>query len=365
MAMFRTFARLVVGILFIISGLIKINDPVGTQIKLEEYFEVFADSFSPVFLSLVPAALFLSVFLSVLEIVLGVALLLRFRPKLTTATLLVIIVFFTGLTFFSAYTGKVTDCGCFGDVLKLTPWQSFIKDIVLLVLILFLFISYWKGPRPEPTPGAGLWVAASAIVFTGLAIYAIEHLPYFDFRAYKVGVHIPTAMQPTEPYRYAYIMSKGGQDYELTDYPAETEGYEYKDIKLLNPSAAPKITDFGVWNPEEDLTEKVLQGKKLLVIVHKVENADTDNIPAIRRLAESLQGRVDVLVLTSSAEASYEAFRHENQLAIPYAFADATLLKTIMRANPGLVLMQNGTVKGKWHHNDTPDRAEVLKLLNK
>lgn len=365
MAIARLVARLLVGVLFIFSGLIKINDPVGTQIKLEEYFEVFASSFSPVFHEFIPAALVLSVVLSVLEVVLGIALLLNYRPKLNTAILLVLIVFFTALTFFSAVTGKVTDCGCFGDVLKLTPWQSFIKDIILLVLILFLFISYRRGPRPEPAPGAGLWVLASTLVFTFIAIMAIEHLPYLDFRAYKEGVNIPASMQPSEPYRYAYIMEKEGKVHELTEYPQEGEGYTYKDIKLLNPEAAPKIADFAIWNQEGDLTEQVLQGNKLLIIVHKVDKADTDNIPAIRRLAESLQGRTDVLVVTSSDEASYEAFRHEHQIGIPYAFGDATLLKTIMRANPGIVLLKGGTVMGKWHHNDTPDKSEVLKLLNR
>ncbi len=364
MALLRPLARWVVGVLFIFSGLIKINDPVGTQIKLEEYFEVFANSFSPIFHELVPAALVLSVVLSVLEIVLGVALLLNFRPRATTAVLLGIILFFTALTLFSAVTGKVTDCGCFGDVLKLTPWQSFFKDIVLLILILVLFIAYRRGPQPEPSPGAGLWVLASAFVFTALAVYAIEHLPYLDFRAYKVGVNIPQALQPSEPYKYAYIMTRDGKDVELTEYPAEGEGYVYKDIRLLNPEAAPKISDFGVWNQESDITEQVLQGRQLLVIVHKVSQADTEDIPAIRRLASSLQGRVEPLVLTSSGEADYEAFRHANQIDMPYAFADATLLKTIMRSNPGVVLLQDGTVLGKWHHNDTPEKAEILKLLN-
>lgn len=369
MTLLRLIARWFVGVLFIISGLIKINDPVGTQIKLEEYFEVFASTFTPAFHALVPTALVLSVVLSVLEVVLGVALLLKFRPKVTTAVLLVTIVFFTALTLFSAVTGKVTDCGCFGDALVLTPWQSFMKDLVLLVLILILFFAYRrKGPEvPElqPSPGAGLWVLTTGLISIAIAVYAIEHLPYIDFRAYKKGVHIPTAMQPSEPYRYTYIMAKGGRDYELTDYPDAAEGYEYKDIRLLNPEAAPKITDFSIWNKEGDLTEQVLEGRKLLIIFHKVDDADADNISAINRLAQSLGERAEVMVVTSSDEASYEAFRHRHQIAVPYAFADATLLKTIMRSNPGLVLLRDGTVLEKWHHNDTPEASEVLQLLNR
>ncbi len=129
---------LFVGLLFIFSGLIKINDPVGTAIKLEEYFEVFSSDFSSIFHVFIPYALYLSIFLSALEIILGVALLLRWKLKQILISLLVIIVFFTFLTFYSAYFNKVTDCGCFGDAIKLTPWESFTKDIVLLVMIVIL-----------------------------------------------------------------------------------------------------------------------------------------------------------------------------------------------------------------------------------
>src|SRR5690554_4067524 len=134
-------SRVLVGILFIFSGLIKINDPVGTAIKLEEYFEVFSTDISSFFLVFVPYALFLAVLLSVLEVVLGLAVLIWYRSRTTTWILLLMIIFFTFLTFYSAYFNKVTDCGCFGDAIKLTPWQSFIKDILLLLLILVLFFN--------------------------------------------------------------------------------------------------------------------------------------------------------------------------------------------------------------------------------
>src|SRR5699024_1522707 len=133
--------RIIVGVLFIFSGLIKVNDPVGTAIKLEEYFEVFSTDISSFFLIFIPYALFLSVFLSVLEVILGLAILLWYRSRATIWTLLLIIIFFTFLTFYSAYFNKVTDCGCFGYDIKLTLWQSFIKDIILLVLRLVLFFN--------------------------------------------------------------------------------------------------------------------------------------------------------------------------------------------------------------------------------
>jgi uncharacterized membrane protein YphA (DoxX/SURF4 family) len=357
-------ARYLVGILFIISGLIKVNDPVGTQIKLEEYFEVFATDFSEVFLYLVPYALFLSVFLSVLEVVLGVALLLRFKMKLTTSVLLVMILFFTGLTFFSAYTGKVTDCGCFGDALKLTPWQSFIKDLVLLVFIVILFVNSRRIEHfDKKKPAPALWVAATAVLCTALAWYAIEHLPFIDFRAYKKGNNIASLMEPSEDYRYSYIMMRGGVEYELDQYPDAQEGYEYKEIKLLNPEAQPVITDFGVWSDEGDFTQQALEGAKLLVVVHAVQKADTGQMDEINTLVSGLGNTVESWAITSSDAYSFDAFRHEHQLAIPYFFGDATLLKTMIRSNPGLILLKDGTVIEKWHHNDVPSADEVKALL--
>jgi uncharacterized membrane protein YphA (DoxX/SURF4 family) len=155
-----------VGGLFIFSGLIKINDPVGTQIKLEEYFEVFTQDFGPFFHFFVPYALPIAVAMCVLEVVLGVALWVGFRPRLTRWSLLALIVFFTFLTFYSAYFNKVTDCGCFGDAIKLTPWQSFGKDVVLTGLILGLMAlapaRASERTRPRPSPVGG--------VLTGLAI---------------------------------------------------------------------------------------------------------------------------------------------------------------------------------------------------
>src|SRR5687767_14170823 len=133
------FSRFFVGGLFIFSGLIKLNDPIGTEIKLEEYFEVFATDFGSFFHAFIPYAMEIGMIMIVLEIVLGVAVLINYRMNLSTKLLLALLVFFTFLTFYSAYFNKVTDCGCFGDAIKLTPWQSFYKDIILMVFVLHLF----------------------------------------------------------------------------------------------------------------------------------------------------------------------------------------------------------------------------------
>src|SRR5690606_3277590 len=165
-------SRYLVGVVFIFSGLIKLNDPVGTQIKLEEYFEVFAQDIpflQSLFHGLVPLALYIAVFLCVAEVVLGVALLVRYKPKATNFLLLLIIIFFSLLTFYSAYFNKVTDCGCFGDAIKLKPWTSFINDLILLVLIVII-IWYQRFTKPLPT---AIMVALATVGSLGLAFYAV------------------------------------------------------------------------------------------------------------------------------------------------------------------------------------------------
>ncbi|MEO9872571.1 BT_3928 family protein [Ekhidna sp.] len=363
MKIIKEFARYIVGALFIFSGIIKVNDPVGTAIKLEEYFQVFASDIAPFFEWFVPAALFLSVVLSVLEVVLGVALIIGYRMRLTAWVLLAMIVFFTFLTFYSAYFNKVTDCGCFGDAIKLTPWQSFYKDIILLVLIAVIF---WKRGDYKlllSTKMSEIKVAGTTIVMIVLAIYAIQHLPFIDFRAYKIGNHLPTLMQNSEPLKYIYIMKKDGEKFEFEVYPSE-EGYEYVDARLVNPDAAAKITDLNVWQGDDDYTDQLLSGIKLVIIIHQIEKTSLDEIDRLRNLTYN-NPRFDPWILTSSGYEKFEAFRHANQLAAPYFFADATVLKTMVRSNPGVLLLKDGVVLAKWHYNDTPLADDVIEILNR
>lgn len=357
---------LFVGGLFIFSGLIKINDPVGTAIKLEEYFEVFATDFSPLFLALEPYALAFSIILSSLEIILGVALLLRWRLKAILWSLLGIIIFFTFLTFYSAYFNKVTDCGCFGDAIKLTPWESFTKDLVLLVMILILLATHRYLPAPAKGRTPALAVAFTTILAFGLGIYAYNHEPYVDFRAYRVGSDLPKLMKPSAPLKFKYVMEKNGEREEFTSYPKDTT-YKFIEMVALNPEAGPKITDFSIWNDSGDFTQQIFLGNKLLIIVQDVRKADTDNFSQINALVQALekndQPKIDPLVLTASSNQDFDVFRHEVNLAAPYYFGDATVLKTMIRANPGIMLLKDGLVVGKWHHNDVPMPEEVRGLL--
>ena len=221
-------ARIITGAIFVFSGAIKLNDPVGTKIKLEEYFDVFSQDFSFMagfWHALVPYSLFFSILLCSLEVILGAALLLQFKMKQSTVSLIALCVFFAFLTFYSAYFNRVTDCGCFGETIKLAPWTSFWKDIFLLVLLLVIF---WQIKRFQ-SPDTGWIVALIAILSVGAGIYAYRHLPFSDGLAYKIGDSIPANRKPSEPLRFKYIVEKDGKTFEFEKYPTDTT-YKYKEM---------------------------------------------------------------------------------------------------------------------------------------
>ena len=359
------FSRFFVGGLFIFSGLIKINDPIGTEIKMEEYFEVFSQDFGSFFHYFIPWSLEIGMLMIVLELALGVAILLFYRMNLTTWVLLALMVFFTFLTFYSAYFNKVTDCGCFGDAIKLTPWESFTKDVILMIFVLHLF---WYRKRYQAVlrtwEGHSVIIATTVVSFF-LGIYALRHLPFIDFRAYRVGNNIPKQMLPGAAPVVEYLFEKNGEEVKSDKFLPAEEGYKYKSSRILNEDAIKaKITDYSVGGSDgEDLTQATFQGAYLLIIMYDVNKASADNITEIRNLTMGLEGKVNMLVLTSSSAQAMEEFRHQNQLAVPYAFSDATVLKTIIRSNPGIALWKDGTVLGNWHYNDTPSATDVFKLL--
>ena len=361
MKIIKEFSRFAVAGLFIFSGLIKLNDPVGTAIKLEEYFQVFSQDFAPFFEIFIPAALFLSVFLSVLEVVLGISLILAHRMKITSLILIAMIVFFTALTFYSAFTGKVTDCGCFGDAIKLSPWESFYKDVILLVLILIVTLNN-QTFKPFISSGRqNIIISISTLLSTFIALIAIWYLPFIDFRSYKVGNNIIEQMQPEEPAKYAYVMTKDGQEFTFEKYPTDPS-YEFKEAYILNQEkVTPKITDFEVWNDDGEFTDEILTDSKLIFIFHDVSKAKEKSLNKMMNLAK-VSG-AETWILTSSTYKDFEIYRHKHQLALPYFFADATVLKAMIRSNPGIMTLRDGVVTGKWHFNSVPSEHKVKKAL--
>ena len=356
------FSRIFVGIIFIFSGLIKLNDPVGTEIKLEEYFDVFAIDF-PFMAGFwhfwIPYALYLSIFLCALELVLGVCLLVQYKLKTASWILLATVIFFGFLTFYSAYYNKVTDCGCFGETIKLKPWTSFSKDMVLMFFILIIL---WQRSIFEDKK-TGMWVGISIAFCAFLAIYAVKFNPPYDGLPYAAGQDIPKNMKPSEPLKFMYKYEKDGKILDLKDMPTDTT-YKFKEMITLNADEAKaKITDYNLWKDGDttDYKAESFVGKKLIIIIPVVAKASTDDMDKIRDLIKSLEKTgVTVWLASGSASDEVENLRHEFQLGVPALSADTKVLKTIGRANPTLWLLKDGIVKGKWAHADVPTKEEIM-----
>jgi len=352
-------SRVFVGVLFIISGFIKLNDPLGFSYKLQEYFG--SDVLNIEFL--IPYALIISVFVVVLEVVLGVFLLIGYKPKFTIWSLLLMIVFFTFLTFYSAYFDKVKDCGCFGDALKLTPWESFTKDVILLVLILILLlgIKYIK-PIFKPLPNTIL----ALLSFLGslwFGYHVLMHLPAMDFRAYAIGKNIQQQMivpddAPKPVVEYSWKFKVNGEETIVVtngSYP-NVEGGEFigVDTKEIDPGYVPPIQDFTIESTEEDLTQYFLEKDKLVIIaMYNVTSAEADGLAKLKSFTDNaIKKGYSVIGLSSSGEDAKQQLKATYNLNFDTYLCDEKVVKTIVRANPGIVVLEKGTVVNKAHWND-------------
>lgn len=307
--------RFFVAITFIFSGFVKLVDPLGSAYKFEEYFgfDVLNLEF------LIPYALPFSIFLILAEIMLGVMLLMGYLPKITTWSLLLMILVFLFLTWYSAYFDKVTDCGCFGDAVKLSAWGTFYKNIVLIVLILVLVLKS-KMIKPLLSVVFAKWTSFLLFfVFLYITYYVLIHLPIIDFRPYAVGENIPEGME----------------------YVGDEE---------------PLIHDFFLESTEgEDLTSQVLAADNvLLVVTSNLSKSDKEGFIKIKPITDlALQKGYMVYALSSSVMEEYTIIKNEIGLNFEMLFCDETTLKTIIRSNPGILKLQKGTVTGKWSWIDS------------
>ena len=352
-------SRLLVGILFIISGLIKLNDPLGFSYKLEEYFGT--DVLNLPFLE--PYALAISLFVVIFEVVLGVFLLIGFKRKFTVWSLLGMIVFFTFLTFYSAYFDKVKDCGCFGDALKLTPWESFTKDVVLLVFILILFFGI-KHIKPifKGKVLNGLAVV-SIVVCCWFGYHVLNHLPSKDFRAYKIGANIKDGMivpedapKPIIDYHWKFVVN--GEEKIITtngSYPT-VDGGEYVGVETetVQEGYEPPILDFSIESDAEDLTDQFLSEENLIVIIsYNLETINTKGAAQFKAFSEkAMELGYNVIGLTASGSQEKQAFKQRYDLNFEFYLCDEKALKTVVRSNPGILELQKGTVMQKVHWKD-------------
>lgn len=351
-------SRIIVGLLFIISGLIKLNDPMGFSFKLEEYFSIGVLNLP----FLMPMALGISIVLVIVEVLLGIFLLLGFKPKFTLWSLLSMIVFFTFLTFYSAYFNKVTDCGCFGDAIKLTPWESFAKDVLLLVLILVLIIGR-KHIRPLLAPRAN-WIVAglSLLACIWFATHVLNHLPSVDFRPYKIGANIPEGMgipdgAPQPIYDYAWKFMVDGEEKVVVtqgDYPS-VEG-EFIDVEtsLVQKGYEPPIHDFTIEREGEDHAAELMREEKLVLVVdYDLAKSKKEGFEDLAQTVRSAREKgYKVIGVSASNEQQAQVIRDQYGLELDFYFTDETTLKTIVRSNPGILVLRQGTIEQKVHYND-------------
>ncbi|MCB7481422.1 BT_3928 family protein [Christiangramia sediminis] len=354
-------ARILVGVLFIFSGFIKLNDPVGFSYKLQEYFSepVLDIPF------LIPFALVIAILLVIFELVVGIMLLIGYVPKFTSWSLLVMIVFFTFLTFYSAYFNKVTDCGCFGDAIPLTPWESFYKDIILLVLILIIFFNQ-KFINPIFPVKYHKWVVfISFLACFAFCYHVLMHLPVFDFRPYKVGNNIPEKMKLPEGAEkaevvYSWKFNVNGEEKIIKNngaYPQIDGEFIGVETSQSGENALPPIHDFVIEGEEGDITEEVLSADKVLLIVaYNLRSTEMEGYKAVKSLSENARQKgYRVIGLTASGGDLQTELKKKYQLNFDFYQTDETALKTIVRANPGFLTLENGTITQKKHWFDASD----------
>ncbi len=351
-------SRIFVGILFIISGFIKLNDPLGFSYKLQEYFST--DVLNLPFLE--PYALIISVFVVVFEVVLGVFLLIGYKPKFTVWSLLLMIVFFTFLTFYSAYFDKVKDCGCFGDALKLTPWESFTKDVVLLVFVIILFIGK-SCITPIFKPFLTTLLALLSFIGSlGFGYHVLMHLPSIDFRAYKIGDNLIENMStpvdaPKAIQEFTWVFNVNGQEQTIvTDgsYPSVDGDYVSVDAKVIDEGFQPSILDFSIESDTEDLTTTFLAKEKLIMIVsYNLDTADKHGLQKLKALSTNAQAKgYTVIGLSASGQGAITKISETYGLDFEFYLCDEKALKTVVRSNPGVLQLDRGTVQQKVHWND-------------
>lgn len=355
-------SRILVGVLFIFSGLIKANDPLGLSYKMQEFFEVWnfhwLDNYTLAF----------SVIMIVFEIVAGVAILLGWRMKLFSWLLLLLIIFFTFLTGYAYLSGKVRECGCFGNCIPLTAGESFSKDLVLLILILFLFINKNKiKPVLPQVPSIAVLLIATVASFS-FQWFVLQHLPIIDCLAYKAGVNIPYSMKPPpgsvpDSTVISFVYNKDGKEIEFTadKFPKDfNESYKFikrYDKLIRKGNAEVSIKDFNLITLSgNDSTQAILEqkGYKLFLFVKELPDANPSwnkEFNVIFTFAKSKH--VPVYFITSNAE-QLQSFVEKNALSdnVTIVKCDATAIKTAARVNPTIYLIKNGTIINKWSDAD-------------
>lgn len=351
MKIIRVFIGIITGLLFVFSGFVKAIDPLGSAYKFSDYFQAFHINF------LKSLALPLAILLITAEFVTGISILLGLRRKEGISVALLLMIFFTPLTFILALTNPVSDCGCFGDAIHLTNWQTFGKNIILLIFTLILFAGRKSLKQLFKPLTEWILFLCITIAIIAFSLYNLKYLPVVDFLPYKTGTSIPEKMlipagAPSDQYVTTFIYEKDGtkKEFTINDYPSNDSSWKFVEQKsqLTKKGYVPPIHDFSIVTMEnEDITDLILlnPGYTVLMISKKLTESDSKNLTEGFELGEycNLRG-INFVILTASG--TDEVKKYENRLK--FCKSDETTLKTIIRSNPGYLLIKDGIIIGKW-----------------
>jgi uncharacterized membrane protein YphA (DoxX/SURF4 family) len=361
---FIMISRVIIGTVFVFSGFVKAIDPLGSAYKFGDYFTAFGIHF------LNPIALPLAVFLSSAELTMGFAFLISYRMKFFSWAVLVFMSFFTALTFILAIYNPVSDCGCFGDALILTNWETFGKNIVILLFVLLVFYYRKHFITLRGTLNEWIVILLFFLATSWLSVYSHNHLPLLDFRPYNIGANLPHKMTippdaPKDVYEttLVYNNNKTGknEEFSMENFPRDTVMYSFVDAqsKLISKGYEPPVHDFSITSLNgTDISDFILKdnGYSFLLISHNLTRANKDGMKKAEALARfaRIMNNMEFYGITASTNEVINDFKSEEKPSFEFYHADEITLKTIVRSNPGLVLLKNGTIIGKWHYNDFP-----------
>lgn len=360
------------GALFIFSAAVKAVDPLGTAYKMGEYFEELHLTF------LHPFSLTFSVVMIVLELALALALIFGYRKILTLGLLFAMNVFFTFLTGYTTVTGKVTDCGCFGDFLKLEPKQSFFKDLFLIAVLVVIYLGRNKIKEVFDKKMSFAIIAIASFIFFLFNISNFYfNIPMVDFRPYAIGKDINEQrieIADKLDYGFKFKNEATGETKrvvmaEYSQYKADA-AWEFtgeQDNIVLEKGVEAIINNYGAFNRDgDDYTDDLLsyEGYSIWVLARKVDKTDLEAWKDIKLLEDfAMANNHKVYAFSSSVFAETDAFKAANNIKMDFYEADDIFIKTVVRANPGVVLTKNGVVVGKWHHKHIPTVEEIERLI--
>ena len=375
-SVFSNICRFLLALVFLFSGISKAIDPHGTEYKIGDYLASFGLSgFFPDFFPLI-----LGMILAVVEFYVGLCLLFGMNRRIASWASLLIMCVMTPLTLYIAVTDSVTDCGCFGDILVLTNWQTFAKNIILLLAAIVLF--RWHHYKVVRLIGQNTqWlISLYGLLFIFLLeVFCLYFLPVADFTVYRNGTNVLQGMEIPEgaeapEFESIFVMEKNGvkKEFTLENYPDSTWNYVETITTQTKKGYIPPIHDFVLQDVAtgEEKTQELLdrEGFTFLLVAYNLSKAEQGAFDQINDLYDyCLKNSYDFVALTASDEDAIAKWKYETGAVYPFWNADGTMLKTLVRSNPGLVLMKNGTIINKWSRNDLPtedltDRLEQLPI---